>query len=98
MTNQREFTASQPMNWGVDATLDITEYEHGYLMAVAEWFLDTLLDDGDIDDEWHGVTIDGKVFDINIWYDEDINATRCTVYSVNSETLQTDTSLYGRLW
>ena len=98
MTDNKQFTASKPMNWGVDATLDITEYEHGYLMATAKQFHETLLKDGELDDEWWGVAIDGKEFDINIWYDEDADRTHCTVYVVDSDTGRTDTSLYGRLW
>lgn len=98
MNNTIKFTASQPINWGVDATLDITEYEHGYLFATAIQFHETLLKDGELDDKFCSVDIDGKEFIINIWYDKNADKTHGTVYAYDSDTRQIDTSLYGRLW
>lgn len=79
-------------------TLEITDYEHGYLMAKAEQFHQELVNDGDIDDEWCGAKVGDRQFDINIWYEEETDQTHCTIYFVDSDTWLTDTSLYRRIW
>ena len=59
--------------------LQLTDYERGYLTA----YYDTVVFDAmadSCDEDWFGVQIGDRMFDLNAWADEDTGKFVCTVY------------------
>jgi len=59
----------------MDKELELTDYEKGYLTgAMSDQFLI-----GE-EDDWFGIKIGDRMFDVNVWIDEDTGETVRTVY------------------
>ena len=59
--------------------LQLTDYERGYLTA----YYDTVVFDAmadSCDEDWFGVQIGDRMFDLNAWADEDTGKFVCVVY------------------
>ncbi len=59
--------------------LALTGYERGYLTADYDTVVFDAVQDC-CDDDWFGVQIGDRMFDINVWADEDTGNITCTVY------------------
>jgi|TARA_R100000482_G_C4987113_1_gene85794 hypothetical protein len=72
--------------------LALTGYEKGYLTA---YYHTAILDNltGYHDDEWYGVDVDGRMFDLNVWVDDITYELICTVYECDwiNDNYQTNT-------
>jgi hypothetical protein len=73
----RRMTMSDNYDSGFDLVL--SDYERGYLTA----YYDTVIikDMADCcDEDWYGIQIGDRMFDLNTWVDEDTGNFVCTVY------------------
>jgi len=66
-------------------------YDSGFDLVLSDderrklniYFIETCLPEylnDEEDDLWYGLQIDNRMFDLNIWHDEDENEIVCTVY------------------
>jgi len=81
-------------------TMELTDYEHGFLMATSHYLHAQLVDTGWEGDEWMEVELDGKHYDFNFWREEDDSGTSCIAYATKMEKghRTTDTNVFKRLW
>ena len=66
-------------NYDSGFDLVLSDYERGYLTA----YYDTVIikDMADCcDEDWYGIQIGDRMFDLNTWVDEDTGNFVCTVY------------------
>jgi hypothetical protein len=84
--------------------LQLNDYELGYLTCFSHAMLEQFNSDdpfdGGEDDVWYGLTLDERVFDLNIWRDLD-GSTSCSVFECvknPSDEYETDTSKAHHLW
>jgi hypothetical protein len=73
----RRMTMTDNYDSGFDLVL--SDYERGYLTA----YYDTVIikDMADCcDEDWYGIQIGDRMFDLNTWVDEDTGNFVCTVY------------------
>ena len=66
-------------NYDSGFDLVLSDYERGYLTA----YYDTVVFDAMADccdEDWFGVQIGDRMFDLNAWTDEDTGSFVCTVY------------------
>ena len=59
--------------------LQLNDYERGYLSAYYDTVVLPDLDAGN-DDDWVGVQIGNRMFDMNVWVDDMTGNVVCTVY------------------
>ena len=60
-------------------TLQLTDYERGYLTAYYDTVVfDSLADN--CDEDWFGVQVGDRMFDLKAWADEDTGQFVCVVY------------------
>ena len=63
----------------------ITKEELNSALKIAEpMFLEWLLNPEREQDEWQEITIDGKVFDLNLWDSDDGLSSYCSIYQVTT--------------
>ena len=60
-------------------TLQLNDYERGYLSA---YYDAVILQDmaNCCDEDWYGIQLGDRMFDLNVWIDEDTSNVVCTVY------------------
>ena len=67
------------MNEHTGFELPLSDYEKGYLTA---FYDNTVLADwsGDAPQDWYGIQIGDRMFDLNAWLDEETSQMVCVVY------------------
>lgn len=60
-------------------TLQLNDYERGYLTSYYDTVVFDALADG-CDDDWFGIQIGNRMFDMNVWVDDMTGNVVCIVY------------------
>jgi len=66
-------------NYDSGFDLVLSDYERGYLTAYYDTVAFDALADG-CDDDWFGIQIGNRMFDMNVWVDDLTEKIVCTVY------------------
>lgn len=79
---------------------DMSDYDKGYLTAKSHEYRDWALRHGGLEDTWHGITVAGVMYDINIHKPDTDKDDMCYAYKCKmvNGNVQTDTSASVRLW
>ena len=78
----------------------LSEYEQGFLEATSHYLHADLVEHGMEEEEWIGVKVGDKVYDLNFFTDECTDVTKCVVHptKMSGEHRATIGTVFKQLW